>query len=133
MTFCRIGWHITLPYNCHPLFCHRVQHEAHLLSLALLSTSLSHAASIELDTITVTGTREGQALSKTPQAISKISGEDIDKLKAQHASQVMNQAAGVWVNVTGGEGHLTAIRQPITTSPVYLYPEDGIPRAQRAF
>jgi outer membrane receptor protein involved in Fe transport len=104
-----------------------------LLYLALLNTCLSHAASIELDTITVTSTREGQALSKTPQAISKISGEDIDKLKSQHASQVMNQAAGVWVNVTGGEGHLTAIRQPITTSPVYLYLEDGIPTRSTGF
>lgn len=105
-----------------------------LLFLAILSsTQLASAAHLELDTITVTGTREGQELSKTPQAISKISGEEIDKLKAQHASQVMNQAAGVLVNVTGGEGHLTAIRQPITTSPVYLYLEDGIPTRSTGF
>jgi len=45
----------------------------------------------------------------------------------------MNQVAGVWVNVTGGEGHMTAIRQPIGTDPVYLFLEDGIPSRSTGF
>ncbi|MFY9180432.1 MAG: TonB-dependent receptor plug domain-containing protein, partial [Venatoribacter sp.] len=104
-----------------------------LLFLGILATSQAMAAEIKLDAVTITGTREAQALSKTPQAISQISGEEIDATKAQHASQIMNQAAGVWVNVTGGEGHMTAIRQPISTSPVYLYLEDGIPTRSTGF
>ena len=40
---------------------------------------------------------------------------------------------GVHVNVTGGEGHMTAIRQPITTSAVYIYLEDGIPTRSTGF
>lgn len=95
--------------------------------------SVAHAASFELDPITVTSTREGQSLSKTPAAISQISGDEIDAMKAQHASQILNQAAGVWVNITGGEGHVTAIRQPLTTSPMYLYLEDGIPTRSTGF
>lgn len=104
-----------------------------LLFISMTVTGLAQAAPVELDAVTVTGTREAQSLSKTPQAISQISGEDIDATKAQHASQIMNQAAGVWVNVTGGEGHMTAIRQPISTSPVYLYLEDGIPTRSTGF
>jgi outer membrane receptor protein involved in Fe transport len=45
----------------------------------------------------------------------------------------MNRVAGVWVNVTGGEGHMTAIRQPKTTSPVYLFAEDGVPTRSTGF
>lgn len=34
---------------------------------------------------------------------------------------------GAAVAITNGEGHTTAIRQPFTTMPVYLFLEDGIP------
>jgi outer membrane receptor protein involved in Fe transport len=46
--------------------------------------------------------------------------------------EIMGSARGR-VNVTGGEGHQTAIRQPLTTSPVYLYLEDGIPTRSTGF
>jgi outer membrane receptor protein involved in Fe transport len=45
----------------------------------------------------------------------------------------MNQVPGVAVGVTNGEGHTTAIRQPFTTSPVYLFLEDGIPTRSTGF
>ena len=45
----------------------------------------------------------------------------------------MQRVPGVHVNVTGGEGHMTAIRQPITTKAVYLYLEDGIPTRSTGF
>jgi iron complex outermembrane receptor protein len=45
----------------------------------------------------------------------------------------MGQVPGVWVNVTGGEGHQTAIRQPLTTAPVYLFLEDGVPTRSTGF
>ena len=45
----------------------------------------------------------------------------------------MNQVPGVWVSNLSGEGHSTAIRQPLTTSPVYLYLEDGIPTRSTGF
>jgi outer membrane receptor protein involved in Fe transport len=37
------------------------------------------------------------------------------------------------VAVTNGEGHSTAIRQPFTTGPLYLYLEDGIPTRPTGF
>jgi outer membrane receptor protein involved in Fe transport len=44
-----------------------------------------------------------------------------------HPQQVIAQVPGAAVAITNGEGHTTAIRQPFTTSPVYLFLEDGIP------
>jgi outer membrane receptor protein involved in Fe transport len=45
----------------------------------------------------------------------------------------MGRISGVLVNTTGGEGHMTAIRQPLSTAPVYLYLEDGIPTRSTGF
>lgn len=35
--------------------------------------------------------------------------------------------------MTAGEGHITSIRQPLTTNPVYLFLEDGIPIRSTGF
>jgi iron complex outermembrane receptor protein len=87
----------------------------------------------DLGEISVTGTREETPLAETPLSIGVVQGEDIRDIKPAHPSEVMSQIPGVHVNVTGGEGHMTAIRQPITTSPVYLYLEDGIPSRSTGF
>ena len=63
-----------------------------------------------------------------------VSGPEIRELKASHPADLLGQVPGVWVNVTGsGEGHMTAIRQPLTTNPVYLYLEDGVPTRSTGF
>ncbi len=101
-----------------------------LLSCLCLAAESSVAT---LDEVTVTGTREGQLLTETPSSVKVISGKTVRKDNPIHPSQIMGQAPGVWVNVTGGEGHQTAIRQPLTTNPVYLYLEDGIPVRSTGF
>lgn len=83
--------------------------------------------------VTVTGTREGRLLSETPATVGIVKGEDIRATNAKHPSELMGRVPGVWVNITGGEGHITAIRQPLTTSPVYLYLEDGVPTRSTGF
>lgn len=87
----------------------------------------------QLEEMTVTGTREGQLKAETPATVDVIKGDTIREVRPTHPSQIMGQVPGVWVNVTGGEGHQTAIRQPLTTSPVYLYLEDGIPVRSTGF
>jgi outer membrane receptor protein involved in Fe transport len=86
-----------------------------------------------LGEVTVTGTREAQSLAETPASIGVIDEATLSATNPTHPSQIMGQIPGVWVNVTGGEGHQTAIRQPLTTSPVYLYLEDGIPTRSTGF
>jgi len=90
-------------------------------------------SALPITEITVTGTREARLLAETPATVDVIQGDTLRELRPAHPSQVMSQVPGVWVNVTGGEGHQTAIRQPLTTNPVYLYLEDGIPTRSTGF
>ena len=118
-------------------------HKNKVILCCLLASSSTFAQSVAaesatekpttLDEVTVTGTREAQALSATAATVSIIDGSTIDTTNPTHPSQIMGQVPGVWVSVTGGEGHQTAIRQPLTTSPVYLYLEDGIPTRSTGF
>lgn len=88
---------------------------------------------VELDPIVVSATGESERLARTPLAIGTVRRDELASARPAHPSEIMNRMAGVWVNVTGGEGHTTAIRQPMTTDPVYLYLEDGIPSRSTGF
>ena len=76
--------------------------------------------------VTVTGTRERALVTETPASVGVISGRDLRFTGPMHPQQLLGQVPGVAVAVTNGEGHSTAIRQPFTTGPLYLYLEDGI-------
>jgi iron complex outermembrane recepter protein len=86
-----------------------------------------------LNPLVVSTTREAQSLTRTPATVGVVAGHEISASRASHPSQLLGQVAGVLVNVTGGEGHMTAIRQPLTTDPVYLYLEDGVPIRSTGF
>src|SRR5215213_3271015 len=45
----------------------------------------------------------------------------------------MKRIPGVYVSQLSGEGHSMSMRQPITTKPMYLYLEDGIPTRATGF
>lgn len=99
-----------------------------------LTPAPMYAADAELaGEITVTGTREATLKAETPGTVSTVSQQEIEELKPAHPSEVMGRMPGVHVSVTGGEGHMTAIRQPITTQALYLYLEDGIPSRSTGF
>lgn len=101
---------------------------------ATISTaSFAQSTTENLGEISVTGTREQTPIAETSHSIGIVKGEDIRDVKPLHPSEVMGHIPGVHVNITGGEGHMTAIRQPITTSPVYLFLEDGIPSRSTGF
>lgn len=110
------------------------------LSVLLFMLSCSSAVfaeekikSEQLEEVVVTSTREAEPLKEKPQTIGVIKGQEIKDVKPSHPSEIMNRVPGVWVGVTAGEGHLTAIRQPLTTNPVYLFLEDGIPVRSTGF
>lgn len=86
-----------------------------------------------LPEVQVSGTREKELLRETPAAIGVIQSDTVQKDRPTHPAQIMNQIPGVAVAVTNGEGHTTAIRQPFTTNPVYLFLEDGIPIRSTGF
>lgn len=111
----------------HPLF----------LSLTCLLSAGTAWANPEsapaLSEITVTGTREGARISETPATVDVIKEKDIRDLHPTHPTDILGKVPGVWINKAGGEGHMTMIRQPLTTNPVYLYLEDGIPTRSTGF
>jgi iron complex outermembrane receptor protein len=106
---------------------------ATLLYSSFTLASQVNSDEIELAPVTITDTREAALKSETSASTSQISQEDINFLQPGHPAEVLNRMPGVHVNVTGGEGHMTAIRQPISTSAVYLYLEDGIPTRSTGF
>lgn len=112
-------------FNYHPLNL--------ALSLALIPAAALAAEPTTLGTVTITGTKEAQPVAETAASVGVIDSDAIAELKPGHPSEIMGKIPGVHINVTGGEGHMTAIRQPITTSPVYLYLEDGIPTRSTGF
>ena len=70
--------------------------------------------------ISVTSTREEKPLSEEPASIGVIGKQEIIDTKPAHPSEITNKIPGVHINVTGGEGHMTAIRQPTTTQALFL-------------
>jgi len=88
---------------------------------------------VMIEAMVVSASRESQRLVETPASIGIVRGAEIRSRGVAHPSEIMKMIPGVWVNVTGGEGHQTAIRQPLTTSPVYLYLEDGVPTRSTGF
>ncbi len=102
-------------------------------SLIFIPLMAAESGAVKVDEVSVIGTREAQSLKETALSIGVIKKEEIEDVKPAHPSEIMQRIPGVHVNVTGGEGHMTAIRQPITTKAVYLYLEDGIPTRSTGF
>lgn len=102
-----------------------------ILALPLMGLSAATVAQeserSNLETVVVTATREARRNLELPEAVEVFDQEAIDAVSPSHPSDILNRAAGVHVNNLGGEGHMTSIRQPISTRGVYLYLEDGIP------
>src|SRR5690606_16357094 len=71
--------------------------------------------------------------SEVAASVGVIGASALREAGASHPSEIMGRVPGVWVNATGGEGHMTAIRQPLSTEPVYLYLEDGVPTRSTGF
>lgn len=88
---------------------------------------------VSIPEVVVIASRRAQDLSEIAASVGVIGGSTIRDTHPTHPSELMSQVPGVWVNVTGGEGHMTAIRQPLSTSPVYQYLEDGVPTRSTGF
>ncbi len=86
-----------------------------------------------LEEIVVSGSRESEPLKEMPKGIGVIRKEEITSVKPAQPTEILNRIPGVWVAPTAGEGHMTAIRQPLNTNPVYLYLEDGVPIRSTGF
>jgi iron complex outermembrane recepter protein len=90
-------------------------------------------AAIEMTGLVVSATREVRLKSQTPASVGVVSGQEIRDAKPSHPAEIAGRVPGVWVSAASGEGHLTAIRQPRTTKPMFLFLEDGVPTRSTGF
>jgi len=101
--------------------------------LAVSSPILRAEEVIKLQKIVVTATREEKNGDELAATVGVADTDEIRSVSPAHPAEILNRQAGVHVNNIGGEGHMTAIRQPITTAGVYLYLEDGLPTRPTGF
>ncbi len=80
-----------------------------------------------LENIVVSASRTKQKREDVPVAINTITPNVIADVRPNTIDEVLNQVPGVLMVPLGGEQHMMAIRQPISTKSVFLYLEDGIP------
>lgn len=81
----------------------------------------------DLQGVTVTASREAAERLSSPVSIHKLSPISVEETKPIGVSELINKTPGVLMVNLNNEQHSMAIRQPATTSPYYLYLEDGIP------
>ena len=106
-----------------------------VVSLLVVPTpaSCADAPALTLPAVSVTGTREQQPLAETTAAVGVVGEDAVRLVRPAHPSEIVSQVPGAAIAVTNGEGHTTAIRQPFTTAPVYLFLEDGVPTRSTGF
>ena len=112
-----------------------MKHKQLAILIAALGATVASAADTVpvLGEVSVTATREARPLGETPATVSAVKEETLAATHPAHPKDVLNQVPGVWISNLSGEGHSTAIRQPLTTAAVYLYLEDGIPTRSTGF
>src|SRR5690242_17460498 len=101
-------------------------------SVARVEFALTEVAAVIAPTV-VSATREVQRRTDQSATIDVLDGAAIREVRAAHPSGIMQRLPGVHATQLSGEGLSMSIRQPITTKPMYLYLEDGVPTRSTGF
>ena len=106
----------------------------HRWSLGVLFFCALPAASADiadLETVTVTASREERPLGELASSISVVSEQELLQASAVHVSEALAGEPGVWISRGNGQEHLTAIRSPVLTGAgscgAFAIAEDGVP------
>lgn len=113
----------------------KVQHIGYLTKVFLLSKKNTNVIELEaqfssLEEVVVSASREIQERKEVPHAISVITSKKIAETKAFGFDQLLNDTPGVYFSssrASSNEQHFTAARSPISTRPLFLFLEDGLP------
>lgn len=111
-----------------------------LVALATVSSgqlAWAEEKDIALEDLVVTGTRSETPLLDLAGNTAKISEKEIDFVRADHITEVINRLPGVMIQRGNGQEHLTSIRSPVLNGGAgagsFLYLEDGIPARAAGF
>src|ERR1041384_2800398 len=105
----------------------------HLLLAALLplGAQAEEPPSAPPDDIGVTATREPISVRVAPASVSRLDGHDFAAVGAKHQADLLNRAAGVYVQRGSGAESLAAIRSPVLSGAgacgAFLVAEDSLP------
>ena len=133
-------WRIdSVPAGTHVVRARRLGYDTASTSVSVTAGEV-HTVELRLEEVAsivapvvVSATRERQRRTENSATIDVLDGATMRLARASHPAQVMKRVAGVYVSQLSGEGHSMAIRQPITTKPMYLYLEDGVPTRATGF
>lgn len=98
--------------------------------LAMICSPDTYANSLPMETVTVTASRDQQALGDQAASLTVISEQELDLNGQVHINELMARVPGVWVSRGNGQEHLTAIRSPVLTGAgscgSFYIAEDGV-------
>lgn len=104
---------------------------ARLLPLLLVFSAHAATPPVQLEPVTVTGSRQAQPVAESVFSITRLRADDITLTGATHPNELFARVPGTWISRGSGQEHLTAIRSPVLTGAgacgAFLFLEDGIP------
>jgi iron complex outermembrane recepter protein len=81
--------------------------------------------------VVVTATRQPITVNVAPASVTRLDGHDFSAVGAKHQADLLNSAAGVYVQRGSGSESLAAIRSPVLTGAgacgAFLVAEDSLP------
>ena len=110
----------------------------HRSFLAVLCGQISLTTSANAaEEFVVTGERRDVALRDTPLSITRFDTDTIERVNADHPSELLSRSPGVLIHRGSGQEHLTAIRSPVLTGGAgagsFLFLENGVPLRSAGF
>ena len=130
---------VGVPAGVHRLVAQQIGHAPDTATVEVLAGAVSTVAfrlvpaAVLLEPLVVSATREVERRADGSLTIDALGGNDVRETRASHPAGILNRLAGVHVTETSGEGHMMAMRLQVTTAPMYLYLEDGIPTRPTGF
>lgn len=106
------------------------------IAIAMQSTWVM-AEQAPIEVVVVSGSHQKTNLMAFDSNMQRIAEDEIDRVKATLASDILNRASGVYIQANNGVENLPSLRSPILTGPgaagAFLFMQDGIPTRAAGF
>ncbi|SFD12553.1 TonB-dependent receptor [Pseudoalteromonas denitrificans] len=105
------------------------------LSTSFYSFAQNNKTTLEhIERISITANRQASLDTDLAMSVHSINADELKLDNAQHIAESLNSVSGVLIDqLSGGQGHKTAIRMPMNTSGYYLFLQDNVPIQSAAF
>ena len=101
-----------------------------MLSIVVHSSYAFAEQAPPVEVIIVSGSHSNTDVMALDSNVERINQDDIERVNAVLASDILNRASGVYVQANNGVENLPSLRSPILTGPgaggAFLFMQDGI-------